>query len=70
MQKFVFFMLTIDLQPYAKKGNGMTKSCLPKKALEELVDAYFKNAGMTEAEKRAFKKKPYAERGIRSSTIP
>ena len=45
VERFVFLMLYIDLQPYEKRGAGVFKQCLSKKALQSLANAFFQSQG-------------------------
>ena len=41
IEQFVFLMLSIDLQPYQRRGADVYKACLPKAKLKKLVEAFF-----------------------------
>ena len=63
VEKFVFLMLFIDLQPYERRGAGVYKPCLSKQKLIRLVNAFFQTRGtsVTAKGKRNVVMKPYAE---------
>ena len=63
VERFVFLMLYIDLQPYEKRGAGVFKQCLSKKALQSLANAFFQSQGsaVTGKQKKNVVLKPYAE---------
>ena len=46
VERFVFLMLFIDLQSYEKRGAGVFKQCLTKKALQNLATYFFPVAGL------------------------
>ena len=63
VEQFVFLVLFIDLQAYARRGSGVYKPCLSKQKLTRLAEAFFKTRGtsVTGKEKRSVVMKPYAE---------
>ena len=63
IEQFVFLMLSIDLQPYQRKGAGVYKACLTKAKLKNLVEAFFVSKGSSapSKEKRSAMMKAYAE---------
>ena len=63
VEQFVFLMLSIDLQPYQRRGAGVYKACLTKAKLKDLIEAFFQSRGssVTSKEKRNVMMKPYAE---------
>ena len=52
MEKYVYTVLVVDLQPYQKRGGGVQKSCLPKRCLLNLEKAYFHHQGSAGAQKK------------------
>ena len=63
VEKFVFLMLFIDLQAYARRGAGVYKPCLSKKKLTKLAEAFLTTPGTsaTSKERRSVAMKPYTE---------
>ena len=63
IEQYVFLMLSIDLQPYQRRGAGVYKASLTKAKLKNLVEAFFvsKGSSATSKEKRSATMKPYAE---------
>ena len=63
VEQFVFLMLSIDLQPYQRRGAGVYKACLTKAKLKDMIEAFFQSRGssVTSKEKRNVMMKPYAE---------
>ena len=65
VEKFVFLMLFIDLQAYARRGAGVYKPCLSKKKLTKLAEAFLTTRGTsaTSKERRTWSvaMKPYTE---------
>ena len=52
MEKYVYTVLVVDLQPYQKRGGGVQKRCLPKRCLLNLEKAYFHHQGSAGAQKK------------------
>ena len=73
VERFVFLMLFIDLQSYEKRGAGVFKQCLTKKALQNLATYFFQSQGsaVTAKQKKNVVMKPYAElwEYIKSETL-
>ena len=62
IEQFVFSMLFVDLQPYEKRGVGLVKQCLKKKALVALADAFCQSQGTAaNAKQKKHVSKPFAE---------
>ena len=73
IEQFVFLMLFIDLQRYERRGAGVVKPGLNKKALVNLTNAYFQSQGSstTAKEKKSVTSKSFAElwEYVKSATL-
>lgn len=73
IEQFVFLMLFIDLQRYERRGAGVIKPGLNKKALVNLANAYFQSQGSntTPQEKKSVTSKSFAElwEYVKSATL-
>ena len=73
IEQFVFLMLFIDLQRYERRGAGVIKPGLNKKALVNLANAYFQSQGSntTPKEKKSVTSKSFAElwEYVKSATL-
>ena len=73
IEQFVFLMLFIDLQRYERRGAGVIKPGLNKKALVNLTHAFFQSQGSstTAKEKKSVTGKTFAElwEYVKSATL-
>ena len=73
IEQFVFLMLFIDLQRYERRGAGVIKPGLNKKALVNLTHAFFQSQGSstTAKEKKSVTGKSFAElwECVKSATL-